>query len=336
MMTRSAATLPAFAGLILGRRLPCAILGLAMFSAILWLPKAGASLLPMAPLATALGLFIHLLTPGLFAMVFFGGGFAFSLQAGLLASILTGLINLSLLPGWLLLVLYVLLPVLSSYLLLASRGIERSLYCLSIGLGIAVLLALALGASNTDLSLQAYTDQLLAPFFAPFAEQIPAGVDAQAFREALSSVRQTTVMIFPGAMTLFAWLIWMGNVLLARRLAKYYGFFNGPELPLSGVHFSKRDSLVFSLLLLIAALLTGGTIQYLALNASIALAGLFVVQGLAVTLVWLNRRGIRMLTLLLFPILVVQPVMILPFIILGLFDVWFDYRGKNHPANGGI
>jgi len=334
-MARSAATLPAFASLILGRRLPCAILGVVMFSAILWLPKAGASILPIAPIASALGLFIHLLTPGLFALVFFGGGFVFSLQAGLLASILTGLINLSLLPGLLLLVLYVLLPILSSYLLLTSRGIERSLYCLSAGLGIVILFILLLGSGNTGLSLQAYTGQLLAPFFAPFTEQIPAGVDAQAFREALSSVRQTTVMIFPGTMTLFVWLIWMGNVLLARRFAKYYGFFSGPELPLSGVHFSKRDSLVFSLLLLIATLLTG-TIQYLALNASIVLAGLFIVQGLAVALVWLNRRGIRMLTLLLFPILVVQPVMILPFIILGLFDVWFDYRGKNHPANGGI
>lgn len=334
-MSRSAVALPAFAGLILGRRLPCAMLGVVMFSAIMWMPKTGVLFPPIAPIGTLLGLVIHMLTPCLFTLVFFGGGLAFSLQAGLLASVAVSLLDFTLMPGLMLFSLYVLLPVLSAFLLFSPRGIERSIYSLSSTLAIAVLLLLLLGSANSDLSLQGYTNQLLEPFFAPFSEQIPDGVDAQAFKEALASIRHSTVMIFPGAMALFAWLIWTGNMLLARWLAKYYGFFNGPECALTDVHFNKRDSLIFALIILLAALLNGGTIQYLSLNAAIVMAGLFAMQGLAVALTWLNKRGIRFLTLMIFPVLFVQPVMILPFIITGLLDVWFDYRGKNHPANGG-
>jgi hypothetical protein len=335
-MTKAVAALPAFAEFVLTRRIPCATLAVAMFTALLWLPAIGSFLPPLVPLVSAIALFIHLLTPGLFALVFFGGGFSFAWQTGLLAAVATSLVNLGLLPGLAMFVLYVVFPVAAAYLLLLpTKGLERSLYNLAVGLGIIILLTLMLGAGHENLSMLEYSNQLLAPFFDPLAKQVPAGVDPKVFQEALAQIRQTSAQVFPGSVTLSAWLVWMGNLLLARRLASRYGFYGGTEQPLASIRFSKRDAIVYVLLMAAVSML-GGTLQYLALNAGIVLSGLFAIQGLAVAHVWLSRRRLKMLSLLLYPMLLMQPVMILPFLVIGLFDVWFDYRGRNTPASGGM
>jgi hypothetical protein len=37
----------------------------------------------------------------------------------------------------------------------------------------------------------------------------------------------------------------------------------------------------------------------------------------------------------LYVVLLIQPVMLLPFTVTGLLDTWFDYRRRMKPANGG-
>lgn len=335
-MTKAVAALPAFAEFVLTRRIPCATLAVAMFTALLWLPAIASFLPPLVPLVSALALFIHLLTPGLFALIFFGGGFSFAWQAGFLAAMATSLVNLSLLPGLAMFILYVAFPVASAYLLMQpTKGLERSSYNLAVGLGMIILLTLLLGAGHENLSMLEYSNRLLAPFFEPLTKQVPAGIDPKVFQEAMEQVRQTSAQVFPGSLTLSVWLVWTGNLLLARRLASRYGFYGGTERPLASIRFGKRGAFI-CVLLVVAASMLGGTLQYLALNAGIVLSGLFAIQGLAVAHVWLSRRRLKMLSLLLYPMLLMQPVMILPFLVIGLFDVWFDYRGRNNPASGGM
>ncbi|MFQ5356482.1 MAG: DUF2232 domain-containing protein, partial [Mariprofundaceae bacterium] len=165
-------------------------------------------------------------------------------------------------------------------------------------------------------------------------DQIPADQDGQLFLQAIKQIREMSVLVFPGSMTIFVWLVWMGNTLLARRLATRFGFYEGSAQPLASICFNEKLAMV-CLFFLIAAMMLEGTLQYLSLNAGIVLAGLFAMQGLAVTYVWLSARKLRVLNLFLYPMLLMQPVMIFPFLIIGLFDVWFDYRGKINPVIGG-
>ncbi len=333
-MSRAAARLPAFAEFVLTRRLPCAALAVIMFTAILWLPATGALVPAFASPASVLAFLIHLLTPGLFALVFFGGGSSFALQSGLIAAIAAGLVNFSLLPGLAMFVLYVVFPVSSGYILMLPRGLERSAYSMAAGLGILILLILLLAAGSANMSLQEYSDHLLAPFFTPLTEQIPAGEDGQLFLQAIKQMRETSSLVFPGSMTIFVWLVWMGSTLLARRLASRFGFYEGSAQPLASIRFNQKLAMICFMFLL-GAMMLGGTLQYLTLNAGIVLAGLFAMQGLAVTYVWLSARKLRVLNWFLYPMLLMQPVMIFPFLIIGLFDVWFDYRGKINPVIGG-
>ncbi|MFQ5356703.1 MAG: hypothetical protein ACE5DY_09525, partial [Mariprofundaceae bacterium] len=169
-MSRAATRLPAFAEFVLTRRLPCATLAVIMFTAILWLPATGSLIPAFTAPASMLALLIHLLTPGLFALVFFGGGSSFALQSGLIAAIAASMVNFSLLPGLAMYILYVVLPVSAAYILMLPKGLERSAYSMSAGLGILILLVLLLGANSANLSLQEYSDHLLAPFFTPLTD----------------------------------------------------------------------------------------------------------------------------------------------------------------------
>jgi uncharacterized protein YybS (DUF2232 family) len=84
-----------------------------------------------------------------------------------------------------------------------------------------------------------------------------------------------------------------------------------------------------------AAALGTGSVQYLAVNCTLIAAGMLAVQGVAVAHVWLASRQLQIVGALVYVMLLIQPAMVLPFVVIGLLDIWFDYRRVDSPENGG-
>ncbi len=305
---------------VLTHRMPCALLAVLTFGMGLWLAGTAFSIPLLA---------LHLLTPALFALVTLGGGMVFGIQVAALAAVLVSLAAYaSLDPGIILLTLYGLLPILAAASLNRPGGMSKSAQYLAIGLGAGMLVTLITGAVSDDITAREFVGRGLSPLFGAMQEQ--QEVDA----ELLDRIRNVTVWIFPGLMALSLWAIWWGNVLLARSIATYYGFFRGDTQPISALRLSPKIAYLF-LALSGAGAITQGTVQYLTFNAGLLLAGLLSAQGLAVVYTWLRMRRMQMIAMLVYVVLLIQPVMVLPFTIIGLFDIWFDYRRNMKPAKRG-
>ncbi len=273
-------------------------------------------------------LVLHLLTPVLFALIALGGGLAFAMQvAGIAALLMTLVVAGELAPGLLLLLLYGALPALAASTLNDENGMSKSGLNLAIGLLVAMLVVLISGAVSNGSTALEFVQQLLSPLFDATQQQ---GMDPLM----LERIKSMTAWIFPGLTALCLWLVWWGDVILARNIATYYGFFRGDAQAVSEFRLPRKAAYAFVLLMVVAAF-GGGSVQYLAVNASLLVSGLLAAQGLGVVHTWLYAKRLQIAAMVMYIMLLIQPVMVLPFAMLGLLDIWFDYRRNIMPADGG-
>jgi len=315
----------------LTRRLPCAGLALFMFTAVAWSAVAGGMPL-LVVILSLLGLTLHLLTPALFAVIAFGGGLTYTLQvAGIAALAVTVVTGFSLLSGMLFLLLYATLPALAATSLGRVGGLSRSAQLMAIGLFMATIVALQAGAVSEGVELRLFVEQMLTPFFDVLVGTIPVG--EKAALDALEQAKTMMIWALPGFLAFGLWLLWWMNVLLGRRVAVSYGFFRGDHSEMLMIRFSKAVGIA---LLITAALgnLSSGAVQYFSVATGIMLAGMVALQGLSVAHLWLRTRGMQMTLVIMYLLLLIWSAMIIPFIIVGLLDIWFDFRRSIVPANG--
>jgi len=312
-------SLPPFARWVLTRRIPCAVLATLMYGSVL--AAAGSALsLPL--------LVVHLLTPTLFALIAMGGGFSFAMQVVALSGLGGTRISYGDLgPGLMLVLLYGMLPVLAASTLAKAGGVSKGALNLAIGLLAAMLAVLLTGAASQDASVMEFVRQLLAPLFAASQQE---GMDAQM----LTRIEQMTVWVFPGLTVICLWMVWWGDVMLARNIATYYNFYRGDTQPVSELRLPRSVAYGFMLLIALASF-AAGTPQYLAANTGLVFAGLLSAQGLSVVHTWLHAKRLQIAAIVMYVMLLIQPVMVLPFAMIGMLDIWFDYRRNIMPADGG-
>ena len=325
--------MPAAATFILTHRLPCAALVILLLMAAFWLPALLQGLPDIVViLASTFGLGLHILAPGLIALITFGGGATFAIQVVTIASLgITALAGFSLLPGLIVLTVYGLLPMLAAMAEMRTDGMRRSAQYLAFTLGGVVLISIMAGASIQNMGLHEFIASVLAPIFDGLQAQMPAGEPEAT--QMVEQVRQMTVGFFPGMVALGLWFVWWGDIVFARNIAVKYGFYQGSKSDLLELRFGKSLAYVF-LVLLALVNLSGGDVQYVAINTAILLGGLLAAQGIAVGHYWLKARGMILAISLMYLILIIWTAMIIPFVIIGLLDIWFDYRRKI-PAVGG-
>ncbi|MDX8402270.1 MAG: DUF2232 domain-containing protein, partial [Mariprofundaceae bacterium] len=111
------------------------------------------------------------------------------------------------------------------------------------------------------------------------------------------------------------------------------GFYAGAPGNALELRFGKGWVMAF-MLALIGANFADGTVQYLAINAAVMIGGLMAAQGVAVVHAGLRAKQMQMAIGMMYLMLLLWSAMILPFVIVGLLDTWFDYR-RNMPATGG-
>ncbi len=312
-------SLPPFAQWALTRRIPCAFLAMVMYGSVLAFVGTALSL----PLMV-----LHILTPALFAVVALGGGAVFAMQVAILAGVgMTLLLQGAVAPGMALFILYAALPVLAASVLPAKGGASKSGLYLAVGLLAAMLLALIAIPQAQGITPMAFVHQLLAPMFKATLHE---GIDPAM----LARIEKASEWIFPGVTAASLWVVWWGDVMLARTFAVLYGFYRGDMQPMSGFSLPRPVAYAFVSLAAVAGF-ASGTLQYLAVNAALLFVMLLSVQGLAVAHTWLAARRMQMAAVVIYVLLLIQPAMVLPFALIGLLDIWFDYRRNIMPVNGG-
>jgi len=326
-------TMPPALSYVLTHRLPCAVVMLVMLMCAVWLPAlAEGAPVFIAMLLTTFGLSLHILAPALIALVTFGGGVVFAAHvAALAAAGVTVVAGFALVPGLVVFVLYGLIPILGAALMMRADGVRRSAQYLAFGLGGLTLLALAIAAAMQDTGIKGLIDGLLAPMFDSVQQQVPAG-EPEAV-QVLEQSRQMMVEILPGLLALGVWFTWWGDVIFARNFARKFGFYQGEATSLLSLGFGKPVAYLFLVLMVLMNLATG-ELHYIAVNAAILIGGLLAAQGIAVGHSWLKAKGMLFSIAMMYFMLIIWSILIIPFVIIGLMDIWFDYR-RNMPAVGG-
>ncbi len=331
--TAAPQTMPPLVSYVLTHRLPCAALMLVMLMSAVWLPALSSGLPPfLVMLLTTMGLSIHMLAPALIALVTFGGGLVFTSHVATLVAI--GVIlasGFAIVPGLIVFVLYGLMPIMGAALMMRPDGIRRSAQYLALGIGCLTLLGLLATAAMQDTGIKELIGQLLTPMFEGVEQQIPAS--EQETVQMLEQSRQMMVEILPGLIALGLWFTWWGDVVFARNFARKYGFYQGESARLLSLNFGKPVAYLF-LVLLVLMNLASGELHYLAVNAGILIGGLLAAQGIAVGHSWLKAKGMLLSIAMMYFMLIIWSILIIPFVIIGLMDIWFDYR-RNIPAVGG-
>jgi len=332
--------MPPILTFILTHRLPCASLMLVMLMSAVWLPLLAQGLPAfLLLLVTMLGLTIHLLVPALIAAVTFGGGMMFAIHVSAITAVAITLITgFAIVPGLIVLVIYGLLPTLGALLMMREDGIRQSAEWMAVGLGGLTFLGLAIAAMMHDVSMREWVNQLLAPMFAGVEQQMTSNGQMQASEQEaaqmLTQGRQMMVAILPGLMAFGLWFTWWSNLVLARHYASKYDFYQGSAASLLNLRFGKALAYVFLLLLLLMNVSGTDGLGYLVSNAAILTGGMLAMQGIAVGHSWLKAKGMLLSIAMMYLMLLIWTVMIIPFVIIGLLDIWFDYRRKI-PVVGG-
>ncbi len=321
--------MPAYLDFLLTRKVPCAALAFTLFTAMFWLPGlfAGAPLL--AVLFSLIAVLAHFTTPALFAVIQLGGGSGFVLPVALISGAgVAAISSFNLMMILLFLLLYVAIPVWGVDILRQHGGLARSGQQLAVTLFVAVICALAFGASSAhDGSLRDYTATLMQPMFDSVAAQ------SRGQSAAMEGVQSMLALAAPGMVALGLWSIWWGALLGARWFAVRYDFYHDSYFHWFYVRFSP----LFATLMLAALLpanLADGNVQFIAITLSILLAGMFAVQGVAVAHLWLKERQLTMLLGVMYFALFFWSLTIIPFVVIGLLDTWFDFRRGTTPEEG--
>ncbi|RLL53674.1 DUF2232 domain-containing protein [Mariprofundus sp. EBB-1] len=332
--------MPKMVAFVLTHRLPCAVLMLVMLMSVVWLPLFSQGLAPFLLLvATMIGLTIHMFVPAVVALVTFGGGLIFASHVSAITAIAVMLITgFAFVPGLIVFVAYGLLPMVGALFMMRPNGVKQSAEWLALGLGCMSFIALAIAAMMHDVGMKEWVNQLLAPMFEGVEQQITANGQIVAgdheAAQMLEQGREMMVAILPGLMAFGIWLTWWSNLVFARHFASKYGFYQGDTATLLTLRFGKPIAYVFLVLLLLMNFTGAGDLQYIASNAAILTGGMLAMQGVAVGHSWLKAKGMMLSIAMMYLMLLIWSVMIIPFVIIGLLDIWFDYRRKI-PVVGG-
>jgi len=322
-------TMPKVVDLFLTNRLLCALLAVMMLTSAYWFNVLFGNLGLFAFIFVMVGVVLHLAVPSLFALVSLGGGLKYSLQVGGIGALLVlTLSSGSVYTAVVFMLLFVLLPVFASRAMQKS-GLGHAAWLLAWAMFFGVSVAMLVGAS--PLGVEAFVNQQFKPVFDEMIARIPP--EATSDIVAMQGLQSMMVKVFPGFFVFGLWLIWWSGVLFARKLAQKYGFYQGDAEGILSLAMPKQLAVVL-LIFLAFANLASGDIQYIALSGVIVLAGLVAVQGVVVAHAWLKSREMVNTIIVMYVMLFFWSFVVLFFVLLGLVDMWFNFRRRFISATG--
>ncbi len=311
------AQLPRAAEALLTRALPCGIV-----LALMQLAAVGAALFVahvpvLGPLALAAGVALNLLAPALVAFVTLGGGLAFGLKSALVgAALVWAASGFAPFPGAVALFLYGIAPALAANLMGSPRGLVRSAKLLFWALTGAVFAGFAAAAAAQGISAAALAERWLAGVLAA-----PPGADTAA----VEAARKALARVLPGLLAAALWVAWWGDLLLARAFAVRYGFFRGDTRSVLAFRLSPPWGVGLAVLLVLAEALSGPGAFWSA-NAAFAVSAPITAEGVLVVHAWLAARGMQLAIAFMYLMLMFWSAIIPLFLLVGVADLWADFR----------
>jgi hypothetical protein len=313
--------MPKVMDMFLTNKAPCALLAVLMLTSAYWLDMLFGNLRMIAFFFLMAGVLLHLAVPSLFALVLLGGGLKYSLQVGGIAALMLLILSSgSVSAALVFLMLFVLLPVFAAQAM-QRQGLGQAAWLLGIILFVGFAAAMMIGASPQD--LEVFVHQQFKPVFDEMIARIPP--EAKDDIASMHALQGMMVKVFPGFFIFGLWSIWWGDLILARFIAQKYGFYQGVDSPV--LSFALPKALVYVLLVLMGfANMATGNLQYLALSGVIVLSALVAVQGIIVGHAWLKSRGMEYSVLVMYVMLFFWSFVLVIFTLIGLLDMWFNFR----------
>jgi len=212
---------------------------------------------------------------------------------------------------------------------------------LAAGLALVVLLALILqfsGAANIITGIKGYLEFMVSEIA---RLQQTAGVsNAQTafLTDHGQEVASFVMGVIPSLVFVFALIAVVVNLLFSRRFIRLPHLFSGHMWDVAAFRIS--DFLIWAVILAAAAFFAGryvvhaNFLEFIGINAVIAMAAVYFFQGLAVTAFFLRRVRFPLIKIAvyIFIILFFQTVGLL-IVGLGLADVWVDFRKRSQRAH---
>jgi len=224
--------------------------------------------------------------------------------------------------------LFVVLPTFSA-LTMQRKGVGQAAWLLALVLFFGVVFAMMVSAGAQN--MEAFVNQQFKPVFDEMIANIPP--EAKSDIVAMQGLQTMMVKVFPGFFVFGLWLIWWSGVVFARKLALRYAFYQGNADDI--LSFALPKALAFVLLLFMGfANLASGNLQYIALAGVIVLAGLVAVQGVIVVHSWLKSRDMVNTIIVMYVMLFFWFGVVVIFALIGLLDIWFNFRRKYISATG--
>ncbi|MDQ6989513.1 MAG: DUF2232 domain-containing protein [Mariprofundaceae bacterium] len=316
------AAMPPVMDFFLTKRFPCAFLIVFMLTSSILFEVTLGSVPLLGLIAALLGTLLLTAVPAVFALALLGGGLKYTLQVAAIATL--AIMFLSSASGLILLIFvgFFVVPTLlvTQRLQLPQQFQQASWLLLS---SLFALVFITLWFSSDASSIKATVTLICEPLFANMLKNVPVG-DAAALLQ-VQQLQSNIIFVFPGMLVFSLWLVWWWNILFARQTAHKYGFFHGDDTPM--LHFAMPSHTVY--VLLAAALfanIADGGLQYISINVLLVLASMYAVQGVAVVHLWLRSKGMSNSVVIMYVMLFFWVPIIPLFMIIGLLDIWFNFR----------
>lgn len=224
---------------------------------------------------------------------------------------------------------------LPAFLAAGKRGGRSIAYSVAINLGALLLLAAIYGTTQgVDLhalvlkGIQASISQTTALYE-------KAGVKGEDLKSLQQGMEQAGVMIgrvYPALVAISLAVIAGLNLLLLRKV-----FARLPEPPALGdfKRFKNPEQLVWVLIAAgFATLLPSSHVTTAALNVLIVTLSLYFIQGMAIIAHFFNSFAVpRFMRVIFYVLLTLQPYLAVPVAVLGVFDIWGDFRTPKKKEN---
>jgi hypothetical protein len=211
-----------------------------------------------------------------------------------------------------------------------GRGLRRGCGWAFAVLAAEILLALLVASPTMQARALRPFDHFGSASF--LAEMTAGGMPAEqveAWKEQVTAMRQVMAVIYPSAFIIMAALMVLANAVLLR----WYLARRDPGWLEGGEFEGLRWPLGLAVAFVLAGLsVTAPPLRPAAYNVLLVLAFFFVLQGLAVVAYYANRlAGPPVLRAVVLVLVLVNPWAPQILALLGLFDIWFDFRKWAEP-----
>ncbi len=316
---------------VLTRQIPCAALVATMYMSLLWLGIIASQSPFLGIVAMLVAMVLNLMVPAVLGFVALGGGVQFAIKVTWISALMVLLFSqFNVLVTVTFLLLYGMLPLAAVWVLAAdSERVGRSAQLLAVGIVLLLLIAMVASSVSQGSSFEVLMSEMMAPFF----QSVSVGMTGSDAAE-LEALKKMTIWLMPGFLAFSLWGIWFSSLLLSYRWAVTYGCIQESEVSFLKLKLSRHVLLLLPLITAVAGVVSG-SLQVVLVMLALTLAGMVAVQGVAVAHCWFKARNMGIAIVMMYIVLLLWTMMIVPFVIVGFLDIWFDFRRQTTPINGG-